>query len=84
MRRLDGTIGATSTISTTSAVGCLRHQALTHQVRPENEGPRARYPRPDALSITLGLALRERSIRTGDGAGQDTDDHLPSPPPETR
>lgn len=63
--------------------GGLRHQGMALQVRPGNEGPRARYPRPDALSTTLGLTLREHGIRTGDAPGQDSRNHLASPPPET-
>jgi hypothetical protein len=51
-------------------------------VRPGNEGPRARDPRPDALSTTEGLALGEHRIRTGDGPGRGTYFHLASPPPE--
>lgn len=60
----------------------LRHHGMTRQVRPGNEGPRARYPRPDTLLTTEGLALGEHRIRTGDGPGRGTHSHLSSPPPE--
>ena len=60
----------------------LRHHGMTRQVRPGNEGPRARYPRPDALLTTEDLALGEHRIRTGDGPGHGTHSHLPPPPPE--
>ena len=60
----------------------VRHHDITRQVRHGNEGPRARYPRPDALLTTEGLALGEHRIRTGDGPEHGTHSHLPPPPPE--
>src|SRR6516164_7722963 len=56
--------------------------SVTRQVRPGNEGPRARCPRPDALLTIEGLALSEERIRTGDEPGRGTDSHLPPPPPD--
>jgi hypothetical protein len=56
--------------------------SVTRQVRPGNEGPRARYPRADALLTIEGLALGEHRIRTGDEPGRRTDSHLSPPPPD--